>query len=285
VELEAAIHDPGIRDTHSATVDWGDGAAGPMSVSYGIPDQTGIFATLHAEHQYSTCGSFSIAVEARDKDGGVASKMVAVQVDDPPPEISCPADVVAEATSGNGAVVVLGEPVVTGGVCEGIDLSNHGAGSNPYPLGTTAVTWTATNRDESFDTESSSFVHLKATCTQQVTVRDTSSPRIESISASPNVLWPPNKAMRRVEVAVVATDLVDPSPVCGISDVQVYEAVSRGKEGEVPWRIVGALRLDLLAWREGDGGGRTYAATVTCRDSFGNASPGQAEVRVPHDQR
>jgi hypothetical protein len=285
VQLEAAIHDPGILDTHVATVEWGDGADGAMSIAYDMPGESGRSATLSADHRYSGCGTFAITVAAVDDDGGADTKKLSLQIDDPPPQISCPANVVAEVTSKSGAVVTLGQPVVNGGLCEGIDLSNDGIAGGLYPIGTTAVAWTATNRDERFDPESNAFVHLKATCVQQVTVSDTTPPQIESISASPSVLWPPNKTWQRARISVLAKDAVDPAPVCRISEVHVYDAASQRNGGGVPWKIVGALELDAVAWREGGGGGRTYAATVDCSDFFGNASQGQVEIRVPHDQR
>jgi hypothetical protein len=285
VQLAAALHDPGVLDTHVATIEWGDATHGPMNIAYDDPDESGRSATLSADHRYSGCGAFAIAVEAVDDDGGADTKEVSLQIDDPPPQISCPANVVAQATSKSGAVVTLGQPVVSGGVCEGIDLSNDGIASGLYPIGTTAVTWSATNRDERFDPESNASVHLMATCVQQVTVRDTTPPRIESISASPSVLWPPNKALRRVRISVVAKDAVDPAPVCRILGVDVNETASPGKSDDVFWKIVDALELDLMAWRQGGGGGRTYAATVECSDFFGNASLGQVEILVPHDQR
>ena len=115
---------------------------------------------------------------------------------------------------------------------------------------------------------------------------DTQPPTIQSISASPSVLWPVNHKMVKVTLAVSATDNRDPAPVCKILRVTCNEAVNGPGDGksQPDWEITGALTVNLRAERCGTGSGRVYAVCVECKDASGNAATGTVEVTVPHDQ-
>ncbi|MEM6793798.1 MAG: PKD domain-containing protein, partial [Acidobacteriota bacterium] len=60
----AAFTDPGLLDTHSATVDWGDGSAASVAT---IDPVTG---TLGASHVYAASGTFTLEICVLDDDGG-----------------------------------------------------------------------------------------------------------------------------------------------------------------------------------------------------------------------
>lgn len=136
----------------------------------------------------------------------------------------------------------------------------------PYPLGTTAVTLTAT------DTEK-----LTSTCTANVTVVDKQSPTISAVSASPNVLWPPNKKMIPVTVSVSASDNCDQNPVCKITAISENEP-GNGKSPD--WQITGNLTASLKADRTNAKDPRVYTLTVQCADAAGNSSGGTTTVSV-----
>jgi hypothetical protein len=108
---------------------------------------------------------------------------------------------------------------------------------------------------------------------------DTTPPTILSVTASPNVLWPPNHKMVPVTITVNATDNVDPNPVSQIVAVKSNQA-----ETSPDWVITGPLTLQLRAERSGEGA-RTYTITVRCSDASGNAATADVTVTVPHDQR
>jgi hypothetical protein len=87
----------------------------------------------------------------------------------PPPTISCPAAVTAAAPSGQSeATVATGTPTATGtGVTvSGIRNDNRDV-TDPYPVGTTTITWRAIDSDQRI-----------ASCTQQVTVTSADFPTI-----------------------------------------------------------------------------------------------------------
>jgi hypothetical protein len=128
--------------------------------------------------------------------------------------------------------------------------------------------------------------NLISTCTFEVVVHDCEPPVIHSIAASPNVLWPPNHKMEKVNVNVVATDnchLVG----CSIISVTSNESVQGHGSGHTSpdWQITGDLKVNLRAERSGqDKDGRVYTITVACVDEAMNVSTAEVEVTVPHDQ-
>lgn len=122
-----------------------------------------------------------------------------------------------------------------------------------------------------------------------VTVRealgDVTPPEIESLTADPAVLWPPNRKMVGVTVAVVATDDSGEEPACEITAVASDEPVTGPGDTTAPdWQVTGPLAADLRAERLGTGDGRTYTIDVTCFDAAGNEATATVEVLVPHDQ-
>jgi hypothetical protein len=101
---------------------------------------------------------------------------------------------------------------------------------------------------------------------------DTTAPVITSLSANPSTVWPPNGASVPVSVNVTATDNVDASPACALSDISVVPSAT-GDYG-----ITGPLTAKVRAI-----GGRTYTLVVTCGDTAGNQSSSAVAVVVPPD--
>jgi hypothetical protein len=64
--------DPGVADTHGATIDWGDG-----TVDAGVGTVTG-------RHVYAAPGAFTVEVCVRDDDGGSGCDSLSVEVADDP---------------------------------------------------------------------------------------------------------------------------------------------------------------------------------------------------------
>lgn len=87
--LEATILDPEREDTHSVTVDWGDGTmqsdgqilddgslSGPVLVA-----SDGITRTLLAYHTYNTSGSYQVKITVTDSTGATGRATVNVTID------------------------------------------------------------------------------------------------------------------------------------------------------------------------------------------------------------
>lgn len=109
---------------------------------------------------------------------------------------------------------------------------------------------------------------------------DTTPPSIEGLTASPNVLWPPDNTLVPVEVAVAAEDLCDTTPVCTIVSVTSDEPAGNKAPD---WIITGDTSVQLRAERLGMLDGREYGIEVECRDRAGNSQSGLVVVEVPHD--
>jgi hypothetical protein len=110
-------------------------------------------------------GTSQVAYTAQDEAGNAATCTSAITVKDTlPPSLLCPAPVVAECTANRQATVNPGTAQVSD-VCGGASATGPGMGS--YPLGTTPVTFSAT--DEAGN---------QASCASAVTVRDTTAPSI-----------------------------------------------------------------------------------------------------------
>jgi hypothetical protein len=161
----------------------------------------------------------------------------------------------ANASIDNGSFDPDGDPVT---------LSQMPPG--PYSLGTTTVTLTATDNHGA-----------SSQCTATVTVIPTATFMIDTLTAKPSVLWPPNHKL--VPVTLNATTSGNCSAVtCKIVSVISNEPIS--PEDAV---ITGNLTVELRATRSGDGSGRIYTITVQCTDAAGNVVTKTVTVTVPHD--
>lgn len=76
VNVNAAFSDPGTLDTHTATIDWGDGS----SASNGTVTETNGSGTVAGTHTYTTFGTYTITVTVKDKDNATGQKTASVTV-------------------------------------------------------------------------------------------------------------------------------------------------------------------------------------------------------------
>ena len=105
-------------------------------------------------------------------------------------------------------------------------------------------------------------------------------PKISVLTATPDVLWPPNGRMVSVTIGVTVTDDSDPSPACQISSVTSNEPSAASD-----WSVTGPLSLSLRADRNGLGPGRIYSITVKCTNVSQLSASAEVSVLVPHDRR
>src|SRR5262249_30462717 len=68
----AGFTDPGTQDTHTATVDWGDGTAPQPAIVAG--------GAVDAEHAYADDGVYTVSVRVVDNDGGAGTDTTKVTV-------------------------------------------------------------------------------------------------------------------------------------------------------------------------------------------------------------
>jgi len=108
--------------------------------------------------------------------------------------------------------------------------------------------------------------------------RSCSAPVISGSSATPDVLWPPNKKF--VDVSIGYSGTSNCPAACTLS-VTSNEPADRGSD----WIIVDAKHVELRAERDGKGPGRIYTITITCtNDTNQKSSAKEVRVLLRHDQ-
>ena len=201
------------------------------------------------------------------------------------PILDCPASLPAAECTGAGGADVTVQATATDVCGRGLTLSNDHTGegldaSGAFPLGTTSVAFTARDPEG----------HA-ATCTTQVTVRDTRAPTL-SVLADPSVLWPANHDLVPVDVQFTAQDscgagvrveLVsvtssEPDDASGTTDGATTGDIQDASPGSADSNLL------LRAEREGKGPGRVYELRYRAIDAAGNTTTALGVVTVPHDR-
>jgi hypothetical protein len=100
---------------------------------------------------------------------------------------------------------------------------------------------------------------------------------INSPSASPGSLWPPNHKF--VEVRI---DYNTSSSTCP-TDCTLSVASNEG-DVDSESHVVDANHVLLAAERDGSGSGRVYTIAITCTNPVGDVTTERVNVVVPHDQ-
>jgi hypothetical protein len=111
-------------------------------------------------------------------------------------------------------------------------------------------------------------------------------PPIVTLTATPNVLWPPNHKMIKIEVQKTVTDNLDPAPkveLVGVTTTEPFDAQGSGNtDGDIEVRTDGSIHV--RAERSGSSNGRIYTITYKATDASGNIGYGSVDVRVPKSQ-
>jgi len=202
-------------------------------------------------------------------------------VDTAPPVIICPAGVQVELTSPDGTPAthpVIAAFLAGASASDNLDPAPGITHDAPaiFSLGTTTVTFRATDASGNY-----------AECTSSVTVLDTTVPQI-IVVLDKNVLWPPNHQFVTVCAQVTVSDNGPWEPIFWLVSITSNEPVKHGT-GQPAQDIRGAsfgtpdLCFDLRAERSGSSDYRVYEIVYAARAGTGNPVYATAFVRVPHD--
>jgi hypothetical protein len=249
--------DPAVAITNDRTPGGADAGG-----AYPIGDTTVVFAARDAEGHSATCTTHVVVQDTR------------------PPDLSCPAVVLAECSGGGSARVdVRAHASDACDAAPGVTNDRTGSGGDAtgvYPLGDTLVRFDATDA-----------AGHAATCTTRVTVRDTQAPLVVA-QPDTSCLWPPNHLLVRFRmgehVRLVVQDAC--SDAAGVSarftGVTVNEPDDGNGDGSTsPDFVVRDDEVFLRSERDGRGDGRVYRVTLSVTDPSGNASETSFDVRVP----
>jgi hypothetical protein len=142
-------------------------AAEGTPVELGTPEYSDIFPVevINDASGLFQVGTTTVTWTATDKHNNKTTRTQLVTVQDTtPPVLKAPADKVVEATAAEGTPVELGMPEYSD--IFPVEVINDAPGL--FQVGTTTVTWTATDKNSN-----------KTTSTQAVTVQDTTPPELE----------------------------------------------------------------------------------------------------------
>jgi hypothetical protein len=214
-----------------------------------------------------------------------------VPLSNAPPQLACPTDATAECGSNITCTAQVLDPegdavTVVWNVNGSPAQTNSIAGQNPpatVPVTFTGSLALGTNLLSLVATDTSSNT---TTCSLTVTVVDTTPPIITSVSANPDVLWPPDHKLVPVTVHAVATDACGPASWKIVSVMSNEPAIGKGDGKTSPdWLITGPHTVSLRAERSGKGSGRIYSIYIQAADAAGNlSSKSVVQVTVPHSQ-
>lgn len=225
---------------------------------------------------------------------GLAATLIASAAGAAIPTIVCSDTQTLECTSTNGAMGIVQATVLDAdGDALMVILSVTGQAplTNVVEAGitTNGVTLSYTNQFS----DGTNLVEFLVTddgsnyvaCSTSVIVQDTTPPTIESITAAPSLLWPPNHKMKPIRLAVKAHDVCGPVEWT-ITSIESNEPVDgRGDGNTSPdWTINAPHKAWVRAERAGPGNGRVYTINVEVSDDSNNSTNGIVKVYVPHDR-
>lgn len=229
-------------------------------------------------------GQTVVTFTATDASGNSANCMATVTVEDTtPPVVVCPSDITVECTAAGGTpasdpqLAAFFATFSSSDVCDAVLITGDDA-PPLFPVGSTLVTYTATDDDGNL-----------SSCSATVTVEDTTPPVI-TMELNRDHLWPPNHKMANVSATVEVTDICDANPTFVLVSITADEPINGPGDGntEPDWdgADLGTDDVDfrLRAERAGEGDGRVYTVLYRVSDDAGNEADASATVTVAHDQ-
>ncbi|HEY0324323.1 MAG TPA: Ig-like domain-containing protein [Pyrinomonadaceae bacterium] len=227
-------------------------------------------------------GQTFITYTADDGHGHTKNATQTVTVtDNTPPTLSVPPDQTVNAPANSCSANVNPGTATGNDNCPGVTITGTRSDSQPlnapYPVGTTTITWKATDASNNMTTGN-----------QTITVKDATAPTIVLTSGT-ITLSPPNHSYQTFSIANLVASVSD---LCDggvdISDVVISQVTSDEIEngngdGNTSNDIVIApdcKSVQLRRERQGGGDGRVYKITLKVKDSSGNVATAVRQIFV-----
>jgi uncharacterized repeat protein (TIGR01451 family) len=232
----------------TTTADTTENGQSGSHVSYPDPSATGncgVVTSTPASGTFFPVGTTVVTATSQTGDGS-CSFTVTVQ-SEPPPTITCPPDKTANADSTCQATVDPGNPTTTGsGVTVSSSRSDGHPMSDPYQVGTTTITWTASN--------SSGTV----SCQQTVSVRD---------ATAPTITCPANITTNNDPGQCSAT--LNPGTATATDNCDTNPTVTSSRSDNQPLNAPYPKGTTTITWTATDSSGNSSscAQTVTVNDT------------------
>jgi uncharacterized repeat protein (TIGR01451 family) len=269
---EAASCGAFVSDAQLGTATAGDGCSDSVTVT-----RTGVPAGNNFP-----VGTTIVTYIADDGHGHTKNAYQSVTViDDTPPTLSAPANINVDAPANSCSVTLNPGTATATDNCPSVTVTGTRSDSQPlnapYPVGTTTITWKATDASNNMTTG-----------TQTVKVNDATAPIITLTSGTIS-LSPPNHSYRTFSLANFVASVSDSCDASvDINDVVILKVTSDEVEngngdGNTSNDIVIApdcKSVQLRSEREGGGDGRVYTITLKVTDSGGNAATAVRKVFV-----
>lgn len=217
-------------------------------------------------------GNYTILVSVADASGNTSTATVPLSVVDgtAPTILSVPGPITLTVNSNCQAVVP--------NVLTNVLATDNCTPANQLVMSQTPAAGTVVDRGSFVITVTvSDAVGNTSSAGIPLTVTNMMAPTGYCLTASPNVLSPPNHRLVPITVIVTPMNSCDAPPTSQITSVTCNESASPNDI-----QITGNLTLNLAATRAGNGNGRVYTITVLSTDAFGNSSSGTVTVTVPH---
>ncbi|HET6722099.1 MAG TPA: hypothetical protein VFH07_05090, partial [Chitinophagaceae bacterium] len=218
-------------------------------------------------------GTTNIRWSATDGAGNTATAIQQVIIsDNEAPSITCPSTVnvqcAADVPAVNTASVTASDNCSVNAVTHVGDVISNQTCANRFTL---TRTYKAT--DGSGNT---------AICSQTITVNDNVSPQITGLSASKQILAPPNHKMQDITVNYSVLDNCDNSYTFNVNSNESVNGTGDG-DTDPDWEIINDHTIRLRAERAATGTGRVYTIMVTANDGCNAAVTSSVQVVVAHN--
>lgn len=238
----------------------GGGGATVTTAATATDNCAGSFPASGPSTAFYALGTTPIGYSASDPSGNPASCSSSVKVQDTtPPTISCPASIKIECTSPSGTQVTPGAASASD-ICAGVTVAGPSAGT--YPIGTTTVSYTATDG-----------VGLQSFCPAIIQVVDSTKPVVSCVeSVNPSGKNVPRASNTNQDgfYKVSGSDLCStPGFTLGSFTINNNETIkitqTPGKSGVIFVNTMGPEQIRHFQVGPGD-------AVITATDGSGNAT-------------